>query len=86
MVKEKITVLLDGGLQARKVAMFVQLASRYESSVFVEYCEKKINAKSIMGMMSLGIAKGEELTILTDGDDEVIAMQDIVKYLADEEG
>ena len=53
MITKKMTINIPSGLEARPVALFVQVASRYESSIFVEIKDKKINAKSIMGMMSL---------------------------------
>ena len=57
MVKKTVTVELASGLEARPVAMLVQVASQYESSIYVEIDSKKVNAKSIMGMMTLGLAK-----------------------------
>lgn len=63
MVTKKITIKIPTGLEARPVALLVQVASRYESSVFVECEDKKVNAKSIMGMMSLGIAAGKKLQL-----------------------
>ena len=53
MIQKSMKVQLDNGLEARPVAVFVQVASQYESSVYVEVDGKKVNAKSIMGMMSL---------------------------------
>lgn len=64
MVKKTVTVELASGLEARPVAMLVQVASQYESSIYVEIESKKVNAKSIMGMMTLGLAAGEQVTIL----------------------
>lgn len=62
--------------------MLVQVASQYESSIYVECEEKKVNAKSIMGMMSLGLAAGEEVTVTAEGADEDVAMENIEKYLS----
>ncbi|MBQ1688464.1 MAG: HPr family phosphocarrier protein [Lachnospiraceae bacterium] len=83
MVSKKITIKIPTGLEARPVAMLVQVASRYESSIYVECEDKKVNAKSIMGMMSLGIAAGEEVTVVADGEDEQEALDQIEKYLTD---
>lgn len=55
------TMVVANGLEGRTVASLVQIASRYKSSVYIEVENKKVNAKSIMGMMSLGIAKGEKI-------------------------
>ena len=80
MVKKTVTVELASGLEARPVAMLVQVASQYESSIYVEIESKKVNAKSIMGMMTLGLAAGEQVTISDDGADENQAVTDIEKY------
>lgn len=85
MVTKKITIKIPTGLEARPVALLVQVASRYESSVFVECEDKKVNAKSIMGMMSLGIAAGEEVTVIANGPDEEEAIENIEKYLSSKE-
>lgn len=76
-----MTVRLDKGLEARAAAVFVQIASQYESKVSVEVDEKKINAKSIMGMMSLGLASGGELTVVAEGSDEEAAVEHIERFL-----
>lgn len=85
MLKKKITIKIPNGLEARPVALLVQVASQYESSVYVECEEKKVNAKSIMGMMSLGLAAGEDVTVITNGEDEAHAMEEIEKYLSSNE-
>lgn len=82
MISKKITINIPTGLEARPVALLVQVASQYESTVFVECDEKRVNAKSIMGMMTLGLAAGEEVTVITEGPDEVEAMENIEKYLS----
>ena len=82
MVKKTVTVELASGLEARPVAMLVQVASQYESSIYVEIESKKVNAKSIMGMMTLGLAAGEQVTISADGADENQAVTDIEQYLS----
>ena len=82
MVKKTVPVELASGLEARPVAMLVQVASQYESSIYVEIESKKVNAKSIMGMMTLGLAAGEQVTISADGAGENQAVTDIEKYLS----
>lgn len=82
MIQKSMTIQLDKGLEARPVAVFVQVASQYESSVFVEVEGKKVNAKSIMGMMSLGLDTGEQLTVIADGADETAAVAHIEKFLS----
>ena len=71
MVAKEIEIKLAGGLEARPVAMLVQVASQYESSVYIQTGEnKRVNAKSIMGMMGLGLNAGEKVTVEADGADE----------------
>ena len=81
MTQRNIVIGLRDGMEARPVALFVQLAGQFESLVTVIYKGKKVNAKSIMGMMSLGIGRGEEVTVLTEGPDEEDAMERIDDYL-----
>jgi catabolite repression HPr-like protein len=82
MISKEITIRLENGLEARPVAMLVQVASKFDSSVYLEAGEKKVNAKSIMGMMSLGLDTGEKVTVIVDGADEAAALEDIEKYLS----
>ncbi|MBE5962381.1 MAG: HPr family phosphocarrier protein [Planctomycetia bacterium] len=84
MISKKMTIKIPTGLEARPVALLVQVASQYESNVYVECENKKINAKSIMGMMSLGLPAGEEITITVDGSDEEAALANIEKYICGE--
>lgn len=81
MITKKITVAIPTGLEARPVALLVQVASQYESTIYVESETKKVNAKSIMGMMTLGLISGEEITVIANGTDEEKAIEDIEKYL-----
>ncbi len=83
MIKKPITVNLSTGLEARPVAQLVQVASQFNSEIYVEVGEKKVNAKSIMGMMTLGLDAGEEITLLTNGEDEEAAMNSIERYLSE---
>ncbi|MDE6759929.1 MAG: HPr family phosphocarrier protein [Lachnospiraceae bacterium] len=81
MVSETIKVNLAADAEARPVAVLVQKASQYESRVYIQAGDKKINAKSIMGMMSLGLNQDEEVTISAEGEDESMAVANIVDYL-----
>ncbi len=81
MLSKKMKIKIPTGLEARPVALLVQVASQFESSVYVACGDKKVNAKSIMGMMSLGLAAGEEVDVIIDGSDENTAMEHIEKYL-----
>lgn len=82
MVAKKITIKIPTGLEARPVALLVQVASQYESSIYVETENKKVNAKSIMGMMSLVIDEGETVVISANGKDEDKAIEKIENYLS----
>lgn len=82
MTKKDITIQLASGLEARPVAMLVQVASQYESSVYIDTDSKHVNAKSIMGMMSLGLDAGEQVTVICDGADEEEAVAGVEAYLS----
>ena len=81
MISKNITNNIPTDMEARPVALLVQVASQFESNIYVEVEDKKVNAKSIMGMMTLSIAPGEEVTIITKGVDEEEAMNKIEEYL-----
>lgn len=81
MKKSSVIVKLQTSLEARPIAVLVQVASKYESRIYLETEGKKVNAKSIMGMMSLGLDTGEEVMVTADGVDEIEAVEGIEKYL-----
>ena len=81
MKKAAVEIKLQNGLEARPVAMLVQVASKYESNIYLESAGKKVNAKSIMGMMSLGLDNGEQVTVTAEGTDEDEAVKAIEQYL-----
>ena len=82
MISKEITIRLENGLEARPVAMLVQVASQFDSTIYLEAGEKKVNAKSIMGMMSLGLDTGEKVTAIIEGSDEEAALEGLEKYLS----
>ena len=82
MITKTMTIKIPSGLEARPVAVLVQVASQYESSILIEAEDKKINAKSIMGMMSLGLSAGEQITVIADGEDEAEAVNHIEQYVS----
>lgn len=82
MIKKPVKIELDTGLEARPVAQLVQLASQFECEIHVEVEEKEVNAKSIMGMMTLGLDTGEEIIVSADGADEDEAMKKMEDYLS----
>lgn len=81
MTNKTVTVNLSVDSEERPVAVLVQLASKYDSKVFLLSNNKKINAKSIMGMMSLGFAQGDQLVVEAEGEDEESAVEEIAKYI-----
>ena len=82
MIKKEIVINIPNGLEARPVALLVQVASQYECNIYIESEERKVNAKSIMGMMSLGLASGEKVFVTAEGPDEEEAIKNIEKYLS----
>lgn len=81
MISRDVVVNLPADAEARPVAVLVQLASKYESKVYILAKDKKINAKSIMGMMSLGFGQGDKLTIQAEGTDAEAAVAEIANYI-----
>ncbi len=81
MKSKEITIQLESGLEARPAAMLVQVASQYASSIYLIDGDKNINAKSIMGMMTLTLQAGEEVMVQAEGEDEDTAIEGIEKYL-----
>lgn len=86
MLEKSIKPQLDGQLEARPIAMLVRVASQYDSTVYLETEGRRVNAKSIMGMMSLAASLGTEIRIITDGSDEEQAMAGMEAYLSNPEG
>ena len=82
MIRKPITIGISNGLEARPIAMLVQVASQYSSNIYLESEAKKVNAKSIMGMMSLALGTGESVKVIAEGTDEEAAVQDIEDYLS----
>lgn len=84
-MRKEMVVQLAGGLEARPIAVLVQVASQYESSIYLEADEKRVNAKSIMGMMTLALKAGEKLVVEANGSDEEAAIEGIEKYISGKE-
>lgn len=82
MVEKLVTIQLESGLQARPAAKFVQEANRFQSHIILEKDGKQVNAKSIMGIMSLAITKGETVKLIIEGDDAEMAMNHLVTFVS----
>lgn len=83
MTKKEVEIKLENGLEARPIALLVQTASQFDSTIYIESGNKKVNAKSIMGMMTLVLQAGELVTVTAEGKDEEEAATSIEKYLSD---
>lgn len=80
MIKKNIDVSL-GGEGARPIAMLVQLASQFKSNIEIRQDNMVVNAKSIMGMMTLGLVQGQKLEVDVEGEDEEKAMREMEDFL-----
>ena len=81
MMTKDVTINIETGLEARPVAQLVEVANQFDSKIYLEVEDKKVNAKSIMGMMSLGRSAGEKVVIAAEGEDEEQAIESIENYL-----
>lgn len=84
MIEKQATVKLKTGLQARPAALFVQTANRFSSDIFLKKDDKEVNAKSIMGLMSLALSTGSVVTIRATGNDEEEAIEALVAFIEKE--
>lgn len=82
MFLKEVVVQNQVGLHARPATFFIQRANEYKSSVWIEKDEKRVNAKSLLGVLSLGVTKGTNVTILADGSDEEEAVGDLVNLIS----
>ena len=81
MVTQEVTINNEVGLHARAATLFIQKANEFKSGIWVEKDERRVNAKSLLGVLSLGITKGTTITLLADGSDEkeaVAALSELV--------
>lgn len=82
MVSKEVTIGNSSEAVASPAGMLVQVASKYESSIYIEEMDKKVNAKSIMGVMTLAFVAGKKVTILANGADEEAAAAEIEQFLS----
>lgn len=85
MIQKMVEVKLKTGLQSRPAALFVQEANRFSSEIYVEKDEKRVNAKSIMGIMSLAVGTGTKIRLIADGHDEDKALKALTEFLENED-
>jgi len=74
MYEKKATIMKQVGLHARPATFLIQKANEYRSSIWIEKDERRVNAKSLLGVLSLGVAQGATISIIADGPDEVTAV------------
>lgn len=85
MTETNVTVKRRSGLQARPAALFVQEANKFHSDIFIEKDGKNVNAKSIMGIMSIAVGTNKEITIKADGPDEKEALEALKAFVEKED-
>ncbi len=84
MISKNVTVTNPVGLHARPATFFIKKANEYRSSVWIENDSRRVNAKSLLGILSLGIVNGTEISIVADGpdeDDAVAGLEELLKEL-----
>ena len=81
MLSREVTIKNNVGLHARPATFFIQKANSYKSAIWVEREDRRINAKSLLGVLSLGIVKGMNITIIADGADEQAAVNGLVELV-----
>ena len=81
MLTKTITIQNEVGLHTRPATYFIQKANNYKSSVWIENSDRRANAKSLLGVLSLGISKGDTVSIIADGSDEAEAVDGLVDLL-----
>ena len=81
MIKKDVVITNNIGLHARPATFFIQKANSYKSSIWIEKDDRKVNAKSLLGVLSMGIAKGMTVTLVADGQDENSAIDGLVALI-----
>lgn len=84
MEKKDFKIIAETGIHARPATLLVQTASKFNSDITLQYQDKSVNLKSIMGVMSLGVGQNAEVTITADGDDEKDAIESISETMQKE--
>ena len=82
MLTREVTINNQGGLHARPATFFIQKANEFKSSIWIEKEDRKVNAKSLLGVLSLGIVKGTSVNLVADGSDEKEALNTLAALIA----
>lgn len=86
MISRSLTINNSVGLHARPATFFVQKANTFKSSIWIEKEDCRVNAKSLLGVLSLGISKGTSITLIADGNDESVAVDGLAELIDSEFG
>lgn len=81
MYTEKAVVKCESGLHNKQATFFIQKANEFRSSIWIEVEDRKINAKSLLGVLSMGLTRGTEVTLIAEGPDEEAAVKQLVGML-----
>ena len=84
MVSKEVVINNQVGLHARPATFFIQKANEFKSSIWIEKDERRVNSKSLLGVLSLGIVKGTPMTIIADGVDESVAIATLAELVENE--
>ena len=82
MITREVVITNTIGLHARPATFFIQKATEFKSTVWIEMDERRVNAKSLLGVLSLGIVKGMEINLIADGSDEVAAVEALASMVS----
>ena len=82
MISREVTIKNSIGLHARPATFFIQKANSYKSSVWVGKDDRRVNAKSLLGVLSMGIVKGTVVTIIADGEEEAVAVEGLIELIS----
>jgi len=81
MITREVTVKNSVGLHARPATFFIQKANSFKSSIWVEKDDRRVNAKSLLGVLSLGVTEGTTITLIADGADESVALKGLADMI-----
>ena len=84
MLSRDVTIVNEVGLNARPATFFIQKANTFKSSIWIEKDDRRVNAKSLLGVLSMGIVKGTVVTLIADGEDAEVALEGLEKLIASE--
>ena len=84
MVTKEVVINNPVGLHAKHATFFIQKANEFKSSIWIEKDDRRVNAKSLLGVLSLNVVKGNAVNLIADGADEEAAMETLTEYIAND--